>query len=81
MNCSIVVHADHKLENIAPRNLSRVSRKQVEDPLNKIELHHFNSVNGSIAFVGVYASPIAAFVSSHLQQKRICAKVKDIATQ
>lgn len=38
-------------------------------------------MNGSIGFIGVYALPIAAFISSYLQQKRNSVTVQDLALQ
>ena len=80
-NCVIQVNADGKLNKIVPHVLSRQRRKQSCDLLNRLEQFHFNSVNGSIGFIGVHAFPLAAFVSSYLQQRRNSASVKDIALQ
>lgn len=77
----VTIHADQKLDGITPHHTSHFRRKQAEDDLNAMEQFHYNSVNGSIGFIGVHASPIAAFVFSYLQQKRNSAKVCDIAIQ
>ena len=80
-NYVIQVNSDGKLNKIVPHALSRQRRKQSSDLLNRLEQFHFNYVNGSIGFIGVHAFPLAAFVSSYLQQRRNSASVKDIALQ
>ena len=80
-DCSICVHADSKPAGISPYQVSRARRKQASDSLNTFEQFHFNTINGSIGFIGVHADPIAAFVSSHLQQRLNDATVHDIVIQ
>lgn len=63
---NIQMHADEKLNGITPHLLSRSRRKESDSALNALELFHYKSVNGSIGFVGVHASPLAAFTSSYL---------------
>lgn len=78
---SIHVDADNKLLGLTPHTLGRSRRKESADDLNDLELFHFNSVNGSIGFVGVHASPIASYVSSYLQQVRNSTTVHDLTLQ
>lgn len=56
-------------------------RKQIDDPLNPIELSAFRSLNGSLGWMGVTASPFCAFASSFLQQMTSNAQVRNIVAQ
>lgn len=66
---SIVVNADDKLEALESYPLDRFRRRQIEEPLNEIELSAIRSLNGSIGWIGIVASPFCSFYSSLLQQK------------
>ena len=77
----IQVHADAKRSELTPYQVSRIRRKDSKSALNPIERFHYNSLNGSIGFIGVYALPIAAFISSYWQQKRNSVTVQDPALQ
>lgn len=77
----IELDAEDKLQNISESMVSRVRRKQAMDKLTSVELHRFNSVNGTVGFLGMTVSPLASFVASYLQQKRNCATVHHISEQ
>ena len=77
----IQVHANAKLNKLVPHSIPRIRRKEIDSQLNSIESFHFNSLNGSIGFIGVHALPSAAFTSSYLQQIRNKLTVHDLALQ
>ena len=51
-----------------PHTLPRYRRKESESHQNSIEQFHFQSVNGSLGFLGMCVRPFACFAASHLQQ-------------
>lgn len=65
---TIMINGDEKLQSIEPCDLSRLRRKNINADLNPFELFSFQSVNGSLGFLGMTVSPFAAFGASHLQQ-------------
>ena len=67
-NASTTICNDGELKNITPYCIPTLRRKNVHDNLNAFEQHSFQSVNGSLGFLGMCVSPFAAFCSSHLQQ-------------
>ena len=75
----IRVDADQKLFGISSYNANRTRRRQSNEKLNKMEKFHYNSINGSVGFIGVHALTIASFVSSYLQQTRNYATVHDLS--
>ena len=77
----IRVHADQKLSGVSSYNVSRTRRRQSNVKLNTMEKFHYNSINGSVGFIGVHALPIASFVSSYLQQTQTYATVHDLRKQ
>ena len=62
-------------------SISRARRKESEELMNELELRVFLSVNSKLSWLGTAASPIAAFVSSYLQQLIIDPKVKCLLKQ
>ena len=78
---TVQVHADKKLAEIAPYKPSRFRRQNSSDELNSIDQFQFNSIDGSIGFIGVHACPLAAIVCRYLQQRRNSATVKDHEVQ
>ena len=78
---SIAVSCDDKLNGIVPHVLSNFRRKQADEKMNDIEMNRFNSINGSIGYIGVHACPIACFVSSYLQQRKVTPTVSNISVQ
>ena len=77
----ISIHADDKLEALQPYPIDRYRRKQMEEKLNAIELTSFRSLNSSISWIGVAASPFCSFASSYLQQKLPDTTVSDLVAQ
>eukprot|EP00178_Gracilaria_changii_P001336 TRINITY_DN1187_c0_g1_i1.p1 TRINITY_DN1187_c0_g1~~TRINITY_DN1187_c0_g1_i1.p1 ORF type:complete len:639 (-),score=88.06 TRINITY_DN1187_c0_g1_i1:5196-7112(-) len=78
---TISIHGDEKLSSYEPYPIDRTRRKQQDEPLNAIELSAFRSLNSSIGWLGIAASPFCATASSVLQQKGPHVKVKDLVTQ
>ncbi len=77
----IEMDANEKLNSVATKTITRNRRKEQSSPLTSIELRDYRSVNGSICFMGMIASPLASFVSSYLQQASHSAKVKHMLLQ
>lgn len=75
------VNADEKLNLIDSFPLSRVRRRQCNSSLTSVEMSAFMSVNSSIGWLGIAASPFCAFYASHLQQKMPKATVEAIMSQ
>lgn len=80
-DCSITVSCDERLMSIEPYPITRLRRKQIDEPLNEIELASFRSLNGMLGWIGITASPFCAFASSHLQQKLPNAQVRTLVAQ
>lgn len=68
-DCTMTIHADDKLQALEPYPISRPRRCQLDDVMNEIEVKSFMSINTSIAWLGITASPYFSFFSSYLQQK------------
>ena len=77
----ITIHADDKLESMQPFPLTRLRRKEIDDALNDVELSAFRSLNSSIGWMGIAASPFCALTASYLQQKGPHPTVRDLVTQ
>lgn len=77
----ISIDGDDKLERLQPYELSRVRWENVNEKLNEIEMKAFASINASIGWLDVTASPFCAQVSSHLQQLAPNATVKELILQ
>ena len=58
---SCVIHADDKLNSYEPYPIDRNRRKMQEDDLNELELRNFRSINSSIGWRVISASPLCAF--------------------
>lgn len=78
---SISVDSDDKLRALEPYPIDRIKRKQMDELTNAIETSAFCSINGSIDWIVVAASPFCALVSSYLQQKLSGLKVRTIFEQ
>lgn len=57
----VILSANKKLNEIYPHLLSLKSRKNQEDVLNAIELHHYQSFNGSFNFLGINVFSMNSF--------------------
>lgn len=53
----------------------------MNEKLNQIEIKAFTSINASIGWLGVTASPFCAQVSSHLQKQAPNATIKEMIQQ
>lgn len=80
-NLDISIDGDDKLKRLQPYEISRVRRKNMNEKLNQIEAKAFASINASIGWLGVTASPFCAQVSSHLQQHAPNATIKEMIQQ
>lgn len=80
-NADIRISAEDKLQDISPYTLTRPRRKSSQEPLTSVELYSFQSVNGSLGFLGMTVSPFAAFASSHLQQTENGPTVQSLVHQ
>ena len=63
------IDGDEKLDALEPVPITRSRRREIDEQLNDIEKSSFMSINASINWLGITASPICAFYSSHLQQR------------
>lgn len=79
MTCSI--DANDKLSALEPYPITRLRRRQTEEPLNSVEKSAFMSLNSSLGWLGLAASPFCAFYASHLQQKLPKATVSVLTLQ
>jgi len=78
---SVTVHGDCKLNALEAFPIDRNRRKQIDTPLNDIELQAFRSVNSSIGWLGISASPFCSLYASYLQQKAPMPLVRDLVCQ
>ena len=77
----IEFHSDEKLNAIDPYVITRSRRRECDSILTSVESKWFNSINGSLGFIGSMTFPIASFFTSHLQQRRAVPNVQDLALQ
>ena len=75
------IDGDEKLEALEPVPITRSRRREIDQPLNDIERSAFMSINASINWLGITASPICAFYSSHLQQRTPINNVGNLLLQ
>ena len=78
---TIQIHADHKIASCEAYPISRQRRKQIEEPLTQLEKSSYFSLNSSLGWIGVAASPFCAHAASYLQQKGANPSVEDLITQ
>lgn len=78
---NISIDGDQKISALEAYCPSRNRRKEIGNKLNDIELGSFRSVNSSIGWLGIAASPFCAFYASYLQQKAPKPKVEDLILQ
>jgi len=78
---SVTVHGDCKLNALEAFPIDRNRRKQIDTPLNDIELQAFRSVNSSIGWLGIAASPFCSLYASYLQRKAPMPLVRDLVCQ
>ena len=75
---SITLQGDEKINGLEGFPISRQRRKEGDTALNPVEMSSFRSVNSSIGWLGIAASPFCAFYASYLQQKVPGTKVSDL---
>ena len=75
------IDGDEKLEALEPSPISRSRRREIDEQLNDIERSSFMSVNASINWLGITASPLCAFYSSYLQQRMPINNVGNLTLQ
>ncbi len=78
---SICVDGNEKLNKIEPYPISNVRRKNYTEPLDQVEKHAFMSINSSLGWLGIAASPFCALYESYLQQKLPKANVETLLCQ
>lgn len=76
-----MIHADNKSNALECFILSSVRRRQCDSPMSVVEKFSFMSVNSSIGWLGVAASPLCAFYESHLQQRMSYHTVNALRSQ
>ena len=79
MSCSI--NAEDKLLALEQCPITRLRRQEHDSELNAVERSAFMSLNSSIGWLGIAASPFCAFYASHLQQKLPDARVSVLSLQ
>ena len=78
---SSTIDGDEKLNALETYPLTRSRRRQQSEPLSSIERSCFMSVNSSIGWLGMTASPMFAFYASHLQQMLPQSNISCITAQ
>ncbi|CAN8065041.1 unnamed protein product [Agarophyton chilense] len=78
---TITMYGEEKLQALEACALTRMRRQQNDSPLNELEYSELRSLNGSLGWIGVAASPFFSLVSSVLQQKIPRPTVPDLLTQ
>ena len=78
---SCTVHGDEKLMALEVFPLPRTRRRQPDSELSDYEKSSYMSVNSSLSWLGITASPLCAFISSYLQQKLPDLNVDSIISQ
>ena len=73
--------SEEGLQNIECYSLPTPRRKNPSASFSAVELFSFQSVNGSLSFLGMTVSPFAAFASISLQQTRGNPRVHNICRQ
>ena len=78
---SITVTCDEKVNTLEPYPISKTRRKQTSDKLNDVEKHEFMSINSSLGWLGIAASPFCALYASYMQQRLPNATVEELLSQ
>ena len=78
---NIQIHADLKIASCEAYPMSRQRRKQIEEPLNQLEKSSYFSLNSSLGWIGVAASPFCAHAANYLQQKGANPSVENLIIQ
>lgn len=75
------IDGDDKLMALEPVPVTRSRRRELTEEMNELEKSSFMSVNASINWLGITASPLCAFYASHLQQKLPDGHVSNLTLQ
>lgn len=78
---NIKIHADEKIDGTSSYPFLRQRREEGHVDLNAVEAGSFRSVNSSIEWLGIAASPFCAFYARYLQQKVPSTNKSDLITQ
>lgn len=78
---SLSIHADDKLNSLECYPLPRIRRRQVDSACTDVEKSSFMSVNSSLGWLGITASPLCMFYASHLQQMMPSVTVSSVMSQ
>lgn len=78
---TIKIHADEKIDDNSCYPISRQRWKEENDASNAVEADSFRSMNSSIGWLGIAASPFSSFCASYLQQKVPSTNVSDLIAQ
>lgn len=68
VDCIVKKFSEDKLQTITSYTLPKSRLNDQDSKLTPVELHSFQSSNGSLIFLGMTISPLCSFISSHLQQ-------------
>lgn len=77
-NYTTQTDADDKLRNLDEYTISQIRRKDFESLLYAPEKSYFASTNSSLGWIGTASLPFCSFYASHLQQRALDIKVRDI---
>lgn len=77
--CSI--NADDKLMKLEPYSFTLLRRRDIDNPIDQIESSVFMSLNSSLGWLGLAASPICTFHASHPQQMLPTVSVAAVVAQ
>lgn len=75
------INANDKLSQLEPFPLTHLSGPKIDEPQNDIERSAFMSMDSSIGWIGLSASPFFAFYASNLQQMLSGATVASLTSQ
>ena len=78
---TVATDADDKLEAFSKYIFTGQRRRECDDELNAIEKTAFASVNSSLGWIGMAASPLCSFYESYSQQKAPQIKISHLIEQ
>lgn len=78
---TVTIDGDDKLNAIGTAPITRVRRRDVTDTLTPAEIKMFASINSSVGWLGIAASPFCATFSSLFQQTAPIATIASLSNQ
>lgn len=75
------IKGDEKLTALESVPLTRSRRREINEQMNEIEKSSFMSVNSSLNWLGITASPLCSFYASFLQQRLPLNTVANLTLQ